>query len=155
MSEEVPSDSADGDEAPKPDDDQGGGGTRRGSAQPKPIRDSVARGIDSLIESWFNQTAPGWSRKKRFFYALTGSSTFAIGILSAVTIQRSIFFESDLRVDWVVMLITGIVLLPGSLWFAWLVSWKDMKYGPIRLYLAGLSLPTTVWFALSKILIWG
>ena len=114
--------------------------------------DSVARVIDSLTDSWFDQTAPGWSRTKRFFYALTGSLTFGVGLLFSVTTQRSIYFEMDSLFN-LVTSIASVVLLLSSLWFAWLVSWKDKEYGPIGLYLSGLALPTMVWFSLAKILI--
>ena len=38
-----------------------------------------------------------------------------------------------------------------SMWFAWLVSWQDMQYGPIRLYPSGFLLPYFVWFLAVKL----
>ena len=42
-----------------------------------------------------------------------------------------------------------------SAWFAWLVCWKDLKYGPVRLYLSGFFLPYFVWLLIDKLFQFG
>ena len=111
------------------------------------LQKSLARIVDNITASWFDQTARCWSRARRFWHAFTGSATFSVGAVYAIAVQRAIYFET-VGLAFVAM-VSGVLLLP-ALWFSWLISWKDMNYGPIRLYLTGLALPTIVWIALSR-----
>ena len=61
----------------------------------------------------------------------------------------------DLSVDPDFGLLFGFVvlaMLAVSVWFAWLVSWRDDKYNPIRLFASGLILPAFVWTLVEFVL---
>ncbi len=116
----------------------------------KEVASSFARLIDRITDSWFGPSAEGWRFRRRFGFSLAGSATFAGAAMVTGLAQRISFLVLDPGAGWV-SLLSGAVLLVSALWFAYLVSWKDLKHGPARLYLSGLLLPSFVAFVLNRV----
>lgn len=114
----------------------------------KRIATSIARIIDNVADSWFACPATKWGFWKRFGCALAGSATFFAGSFVFPHLDESnvIFWDPDFSLTGVLSLVVRGVIAG---WFAWLVSWKDVRHGPARLYLSGLLLPGFVSFILS------
>lgn len=139
----------DGDARPEtPDSSDGIGGTetRKGCccAASHERQDSLGSAfagvVRRLADQWFGPAAHGWSFPKRFLCAGVGSATFFLALfLGRITPDYSRLLTDPLYL--LSNLPVYFVVITFSAWFAWLVSWKDMQYGPIRLYLYGFLLP--------------
>ena len=149
----------DGDVRPEsPDSSDGIGGTEvpreGGRTVPHERRDSLGNAfadiIRSLTKQWFGAPAPDLNFTKRFLCAGAGSVTFFL-----VGFYNSLLPETlQLIIDPLYILsniVAYFLFTMISMWFAWLVSWQDMQYGPIRLYLSGFLLPYFVWFLAVKL----
>ena len=95
-----------------------------------------------IIDHWFAPRAKGWHWFKRGSFTFAGGMTFFVFwsayIVGATEGLKSPDIES---VSWSFL---GISVV-GSLWFAGLTAWKDLSYGPARLFLSGFLLPYLVW----------
>ena len=125
-----------------------------GRTAPHERRDSLGNAfadiIRSLTKQWFGAPAPDLNFTKRFLCAGAGSVTFFL-----VGFYNSLLPETlQLIIDPLYILsniVAYFLFTMISMWFAWLVSWQDMQYGPIRLYLSGFLLPYFVWFLAVKL----
>lgn len=133
-----------------------GAGAREGAVaqscpqEPSPIRDAFADVIRRLANQWFGPAVHGWSPLERFLCALAGSFTFFLA-WSFFSIPRNIqrLLIDPLYLSTAVPFLT--ILFIYCVLFAWLVSARDMQYGPIRLYLSGFLLPYFVWWLIDKL----
>ena len=110
--------------------------------------------IQRLTNQWFGPTAEGWSRTKRFAYAFVGSLTFFLGWLIAIATPdvKKLILDPLYQAT---ILSTHLYFVVLCAWFAWLVCWKDLKYGPVRLYLSGFFLPYIVWLLIDRLFPFG
>ena len=121
--------------------------------EPSPIKESRPISLSSELgelvklvrKQWLDPVNPGWGQGKRFLMALMGSLTF-LGIVIPLAKEKSALFITTEFI----LLIPGIVL--ASLWFAWLGSWKDGGYSPMRLYFSGLIPPSIVALIVKEVL---
>ena len=110
------------------------------------------RFIDNVTETWFNDNFRDWSQRRRFAFAFAGSGTFALAYFAFDVPETSINRLADpqlLRPE----LFYSLVLVPKALWFAFLVSHRNKKSGPTRLYLSGFLLPTFVWATINTVFV--
>ena len=116
----------------------------RSKRSPNPLLKQFARVIKRFDDAWFEPVASGWSRPKRFMYSWSGSITFSVvaGVVLANQWLIDLSADSDLRL---LFGFTVLALVAMSAWFAWLVSWRNENYNPIRLFVSGLVLPAFVW----------
>ena len=93
-----------------------------------------------------------WGPWKRFACAFVGALTF----IAALILHRVAVLGIEnpdvlkLYLNWL-----GIVLfigIPYSIWFSWLVSWRNFGHGPVRLFLSGMLLPAFVYAVLGFVL---
>lgn len=84
-----------------------------------------------------------WEPLKRFLIALLGSFTFLGGVLFSRAMNVGIQYISDPSFTPVYLLVL-VIVVPYSMLFAWLVSWRDFGYGPVRLFLSAVFLPALV-----------
>ena len=122
------------------------------------INREIAAWIRELRLQWMppaeecSVKTPCWGFWKRFACAFVGAVTFfAALVLSRVVglgIDHPDVFGLYTNV-WGILLFMGI---PYSIWFSWLVSWKDFGHGPVRLFLSGMFLPAFVYTAIGFVL---
>lgn len=122
--------------------------------RPNPLWKALARVIRRIDKHWFGVAAHGWSPAQRCLCASAGSSTFFLALFFSQLPSETIKYLTDVSYIYTNVLIY-IFLIMFSVWFAWLVSWKDMKYGPTRLYLSGFLLPYFVWFLVARLFVVG
>ena len=110
--------------------------------------------IQQRANQWFGSTAEGWSRSKRFAYAFVGSLTFFLAWLIAIATPdvKKLILDPLYQTT---ILSTHLYFVVLCAWFAWLVCWKDLKYGPVRLYLSGFLLPYIVWLLIERLFQFG
>ena len=114
-------------------------------SQPISLSSELAKWVKLLREQWMEPVKPGWGQGKRFLTAFIGSLTF-LGIVIPV-LKENFWFVA---VTEPVMATLSIIIL--SMWFAWLGSWKDGGYSPMRLYFSGLIPPSIVALILKEVL---
>ena len=95
-----------------------------------------------ILDHWFAATPKPWPWWKRATFTLIGSATFFLTWLLYI-ISSGITDSPDAAEA--VRAFMAVVAIPGSLWFAGITAWKDLGYGPVRLYIAGFLLPYFVW----------
>ena len=108
------------------------------------INRELGEWIKRLRCQWMSQNPDEWSRPVRFLYGLLGAATVFVSwaIPNAVLLTGA---------DWWTKLWGILAGIAPPLWFAWLVSWKDFKYGPIRLYLSGIFLSMLVLYVIRNV----
>ena len=137
-----------------------GAGFREGAVaqsclqEPSPIRNAFADIIRRLANQWFGPAAHDWSFTKRFLCAGAGSATFFLALIFIQILRENLKLLID-PFYLPTILSAYLILFVLSAWFAWLVSWRDVQYGPIRLYLSGFLLPYFVWWLVDKLPIVG
>lgn len=109
------------------------------SGEPRQLVDILHR----FFDHWFGPKAYGWSLSDRVACGSAGSVTFFLAWGLHIFASTGIGSVPDLRAAF--YLLWFLVLLLGTPWFAFLVAWKDLNYGPVRLYLSGFLLPYFVW----------
>jgi len=87
----------------------------------------------------------GWGQGKRFLMALAGSVTFFVIVIPALKENLPLFVVTE-------PIILPSVVFHLSLLFAWLGSWKDGGYSPMRLYFSGLTPPAIVALIVKEVL---
>ena len=111
-----------------------------------------AKILHRLLDHWFGPTAHEWSWYRRFAFALTGSTTFFVAWSVHIVGSTGVLSVPDLSAA--AFLFFTVVGVLGAIWFAALTVWKDLSYGPVRLYLSGFLLLYLVWglvvFMLSR-----
>ena len=130
------------------------------------IRQELATLVAEIRTHWLQPVPSALPQLRRFGYAYVGSLSWLVGTLwqrVELTLSR---FSQQLEelnlgseeilltylpllwipVIWIPLIVLGL-LLPA--WFGWLVSWRDRKVGPIRLYLEGILLPMAVMLILG------
>lgn len=112
------------------------------SAAAPPTPPEVKDFLDRLSDHWFAPTAHAWHWSRRFIFTLTGSLTFFFFWFLYVA-PYGLASETYDSTDFLFFLL--VFAIPGSLWFAGIAAWKDLGYGPVRLYLTGFLLPYFVW----------
>ena len=148
-------------ESPDPSHGFAGAGIREGAVarpclqEPSPTRDAFADVIRRLANLWFGPAAYDWSFTKRFLCAGAGSATFFLAWLFIQVPRETLKLLIDPFYLPTVLSASFILVVVPCAWFAWLVSWRDMQYGPIRLYLSGFLLPYFVWWLVDKLPIVG
>ena len=113
------------------------------SAKSESVGTEVAEWLRDLRGQWLKPIEKPLSKTKRFFFGFAGSLTFfgyVVPTTGMMESNRIVVYGFDAIQD---LLPYVFVLLP-SLWFGYLVSWSESRFGPIRIYLAGLILPTIV-----------
>lgn len=124
---------------------------KRSKRSPNPLLKQFARVIKRFDEAWFEPVACGWSRPKRFVYSWSGSITFSV--VAGVVLADRWFFDlvADSSLRWLFGFVV-LAMVAVSAWFAWLVSWRNENYNPIRLFVSGLVLPAFVWTLVEFVL---
>ena len=124
------------------------------------LNEELAEWVAELRNLWSGKIEDPLSHLKRFFYAFIGAFTFFF-FLVILRLQEIPSPAENLveRRDPISQLISdpafvfvvsfGLIIII-SLWVAWLVSWREQPYSPLRLYLSGLTFPALVSFALIK-----
>ena len=97
--------------------------------------------VHRVVDHWFAPKAKDWTWE-RFAFTLAGSFTFFL-FWTAHIVGSTAGFDS-LEFNWVAVIFLGLSIV-GSLWFAGITAWKDLSYGPVRLFLSGFLLPYFVW----------
>ncbi len=98
--------------------------------------------LGRILDHWFGPTAHQWHWSRRFIFTLAGSATFFFFWFLYVAPYA---FTSGTYDPEALLFFLLVFALPGALWFAGIVAWKDLSYGPVRLYLTGFLLPYFVW----------
>ena len=129
--------------------------TQNQEADPEPSSTKEGRPISLSSElgelvklvrkQWLDPVYPGWGQGKRFFMALAGSLTFLGVVIPALKENLPLYVVTEPMI-----LSAGIIY--ASLLFAWLGSWKDGGYSPMRLYFSGLIPPSIVALILKQVL---
>lgn len=96
----------------------------------------------SLMKQWFGPV-PDLNSINRFLCAVAGSVTFFIGFTLIALVEHLRLIIDSKFISLFLPLIVSFIIL--SALFARLVSWIDMGFGPIRLYMSGFLLPYIVW----------
>ena len=124
------------------------------------LNEELAEWVADLRKMWSGKIEGSLSHLKRFLYAFVGACTFFF-FLFVLRLRELLIAEkeaverrdpiSELLADPLGFFVVsfGLMIIP-SIWVAWLVSWPEHPYSPLRLYLAGLILPVLVSFALMK-----
>ena len=94
-----------------------------------------------IVEHWFTPRTKGW-RWKRIFFTLSGCITFFLFWTGYIVGATGGFGSPDIEFLSLSFLTISIT---GALWFTGLSAWKDLNYGPVRLFLSGFLLPYFVW----------
>ena len=121
--------------------------------EPSPTKESRPISLSSELgelvklvrEQWLEPVCPGWGQWNRFLMALMGSLTF-LGIIIPILEEKFFLFVATEPI----LLYAGILV--ASMWFAWLGSWKDGGYSPMRLYFSGLIPPSIVALIVKEVL---
>lgn len=114
------------------------------------VNEEIAEWIKMLRNQWLVPVNQGWGFGRRFLCALAGS----LSVFMLVVFFRLAGYLDIAIADPLIYPQIGLALLisvPVASWFAWLVSWKDFGYGPARLYLSGIVLPTVAWLIVSRV----
>lgn len=106
--------------------------------------------LHRMLDHWFGPTAQKWRWYKRFPFALAGSATFFLAWPVHILSWTGILSVPDLRTaTFLFFVLVGVL---GATWFAGITAWKDLSYGPVRLYLSGFLLPYFVWSLIAFML---
>lgn len=110
-------------------------------------RGGLDRFIDQLTGVWFNDRFNDWKPLYRFIFALLGSLSLFVFLLPEIEERiyaqlPQIFADTELKSIKSIFGLVFFLVLP--LFFAGIVSWRNEKSGPVRMYLAGLTLPALV-----------
>lgn len=103
----------------------------------------VAKVFNRVLDHWFGPTACEWHWSRRFAFTLAGSITFFLAWSVHIYGVTGVASVPDLRIAATLFLVVSTAV--GATWFAGLTAWKDLSYGPVRLYLSGFLLPYLVW----------
>ena len=115
------------------------------------VNEEISEWIRVLREQWLTPVDQGWGFGRRFFCALVGSlSVFMLVAFSRLVTWLDLALEDFSNYGPILGLALVISFLV-AVWFAWLVSWKDFGYGPVRLYFSGIVLPTLAWLIVSRV----
>ena len=98
--------------------------------------------IHRIVDHWFAPRAKTWSWWKRCLFTFSGGITFFVFWSAYIVGATEGFASSDIEL--VSLTFLGVSAI-GSCWFASLTAWKDLSYGPVRLFLSGFMLPYFVW----------
>ena len=120
------------------------------------INREIAAWIRDYREQWMSPSkassvkAPQWGFWKRFACAFVGALTFIITLFlvrfRGLGIEYPDIATPDIFGFYVNVLVIFLFLgIPYSIWFSWLVSWRDFGHGPVRLFLSGMFLPAFVY----------
>jgi hypothetical protein len=95
--------------------------------------------VERLTDAWFNDNFRDWLPKHRFACAFAGSATFVATFVVniALTLPATIIADDAIRLS---VFLAIVFFFIASGWFALLVSWRNTRSGPTRLYLSGLLL---------------
>ena len=122
------------------------------SQEPNPLLDALADLVRRLSDHWFGPAAC-WGFTKRFLCAGAGSVSLFLMVILDFILQDTgqlTDIRSPIFLLVIALVALTIFLIPCA-WFAWLVSWENMHYGPIRLYLSGFTLPYLLFWLVSKL----
>ena len=119
------------------------------------LSEEFAQWVSLLREQWSGEVEAPLHYIKRFLYAFVGSFTFfavlflgrLYGAMGGQVERRDVLSELFSSPD--ALLVFTVVV---STWFAWLVSWQEKKYSPMRIYFAGLVFSGLVCFFVTKAL---
>lgn len=95
-----------------------------------------------VVAHWFGPMVKIWAWYKRFCFTLVGSITFFLFWTAYVAGSGVFDSPEEFNLVTVIFLVISIV---GPLWFAGITAWKNLSYGPVRLFLSGFLLPYFVW----------
>ena len=95
-----------------------------------------------IVDHWFSPRARGWTWRRRFSFTLAGSMTFFL-FWTVYVVGSTEGFDA-IEFNLVIATFLGLSVV-GSPWFAGITAWKDLSYGPVRLFLSGFLLPYFVW----------
>ena len=125
--------------------------TRDSSPEPPPPSSETSSLFHRVLDHWFAPTANEWPWWRRFIFTFLGSATFILTWLLYVLAADT---KDSPDASQAVTLFMTAVALPYTLFFAGITAWKDLSYGPVRLYLSGFLLPyfvwTLIWFMLTR-----
>ena len=108
------------------------------------INRELGEWIKRLRCQWMSRNPDNWKRPVRFLYGLLGAAT--------VFVAWAIPNTGLLTGEDVWTISSGILIgFVPPLWFAWLVSWKDVNHGPVRLYLSGIFLSMLVLYVIRNV----
>ncbi|MCY4614079.1 MAG: hypothetical protein OXB94_10735 [Nitrospira sp.] len=109
------------------------------------LSSELAEWVKLLRAQWMEPVNSGWGQGKRFLMALAGSVTFFVIVIPALKENLPLFVVTE-------PIILPSVVFHLSLLFAWLGSWKDGGYSPMRLYFSGLTPPAIVALIVKEVL---
>ncbi len=108
--------------------------------------------IENLTDAWFNDQFKDWKKKYRIFFAFLGAFSL-FSFLTPNIVERIFEDLPTISSDPAFSNYSLFGILFGSImsvFFAMLVSWRNEKSGPVRMYLAGLTLPAFAWYIIEK-----
>ncbi len=112
--------------------------------------------IEWLDRAWLDDNFSDWPQWKRLACALAGIGNIPAGILFFWLADKGAkdvaAHSGDPEVQKTIATVAPSIPFL-SIGFAFLVSWRNMRAGPARLYLAGFLLPAFVWFKMDRIFI--
>ncbi len=99
---------------------------------------------------------PKFGNPKRFMIAFLGAFTFwffglLIYILNDLVDSDKQKLMAQLDIISNSFLLIVIFSFALSAWFAWLISWRDNQFGPVRIYLSALLLSAFVFEIISRV----
>ena len=115
------------------------------------INKEIAHIIGVLSKQWLASDNPPRHRSYRFGYALVGSFSFFLTVVFARSPVDIKVIAFDPSFTPLYLAAITMIVIPSA-WFAWLVSWRDSGYGPVRLYFSGLTLPTLTFWIISRVI---
>lgn len=116
----------------------------------KPPPSAASRGpIAKELAEWLRASRSGWTESVpeplsigwRRLYACAGSFTWLVGFVLVIFLRDSTFFNFVFG-DLIPVSFMLTVLVSFSIWFGWIVAFAKRPFGPVRLFLNGLLLPT-------------
>lgn len=118
------------------------------------LTSELARWVREMRVQWFAPTEPPLNRGRTFFFTFLGSSTWSSFVLPTRMLSLDndnlLRFISDMQDVVGIAFFILLFLIPMFL-FPSLISLgsQQQRYGPVRLYLSGLMLPTVTMFILG------
>ena len=108
------------------------------NCQQRTLSQELAEWIRLHREHWYEDSDIEWNRLKQFVFTFLGSSTFFLAIHIYNNLTRTVP-----AVELVSTLFVGyyLSLIVPAFFFGAILAWKPRKTGPIRLYIAGITLP--------------
>ena len=124
------------------------------------LNEELAEWVAELRGMWSGKIEAPLSHRKRFLYPFIGAFTYfffliilrlrEIPIPKKDVVERRDIISQVISDQGTIFAVSFTLIMVSSLWVAWLVSWPERAYSPLRLYLAGLTFPILISLVLMK-----